>query len=294
MGAFSRSVELAKQSFRVLRQDPELMVFLVFSILATTVAMLTFAGVGFLAGGFTPEGGVTSSGLVLLFLFYFVTYGITIYFQVALVACVQHRLSGGDPNVSYGIGEANKRLGAILSWAVITAIVGMILKLLESAIRDRAGGVGHIVASIALSLVGMAWGLATFFVIPVIAADGVGGFEAVRRSAGIIKRRWGEAVIGNAGVGLVAFAAVLVGVVVLGGLAFMAIGIGGPVGTTLGVLFVVIGVTYVVIVSLVSSTLQSIYTAILHRYATVGDSSQYFSNDLIAGAFKPHQRSGWM
>ncbi len=294
MSAFSRSLELAKQSFHVLRQDPELMVFLVFSVLATLAALLTFAGIGFMSGAL-GEGGLTSSGLVLMFLFYFVTYGVTIYFQVALVTSVQHRLSGGDPTVRYGLREANKRIAAILSWAIIAAIVGMILKMLENAVRERSSGIGQIIASIGLSLVGMAWSLATFFVIPVIAAENVGGFEAVKRSAGIIKRQWGEAVIGNAGVGLIAFVIILVGGAILGGMAYIGFSMGGPLGTTMGVLFLIAAIAFVAVVSLVSSTLQAIYTTVLHRYATGGVSSEYFSSDLINGAFKRQQpSSGWM
>ena len=197
-GSIGRSWNLAKQSLGVVRKDPELMIFPIIAFIAGVVVAGILGGVGFATGAFGGSQSVSALGILFIFLFYFGTYFITIYFQVALVASVKLRLSGGNPTLGYGVREANKRLGAVLTWAVIAAIVGLLLRLLEGAARNNTRGWGRIVAQIAIGLVGMAWSLATFFVIPVIAYEGVGSFEAIKRSVGVIKRSWGEAVVGQA------------------------------------------------------------------------------------------------
>lgn len=282
---FSRSYHLTMQSVRVLRHDPELMLFPVISFIALVV------GVGLLGGlllgtGYLPVANETTfAGIVGLFLTYLVSYFIVIYFQVALVSCVQHRLDGGNPHLGYGIRSANRRLGAIFSWAVVAAIVGLLLRLLESMARRRTAGVGQIIARIAIGLVGMAWSLATFFVIPVIAAEGVGGFEAVKRSAGIIKRRWGEAVIGRAGIGLFLFLATAAVVLVLVVLGFLAASAGGTAGAGVAIaLFVMAGIAVLVMLA-AGSTLQAIYTAVVHRFAMTGEAPEGFPAAMLADTF---------
>jgi hypothetical protein len=285
--SIGRSWNLAKESLGVIRKDPELMIFPIVSFIAGVVVAGVLGTLAFFTDSFGGDSTVSALGIVLIFLFYFVTYFVTIYFQVALVAAVKLRLSGGDPTLGYGIGEANKRLGAIASWAVIAAIVGLILRLLEGAARRSRGGLGNIVAQIAIGLVGMAWSLATFFVIPVIAYEGVGGFEAIKRSAGVIKRRWGEAVVGQAGIGLIMF-----GLAILVGGVFGIIGIllltnGSTVGTVIGIAFISIAVLGVLSIVVLAATLQSIYTAALYEYATKGQAPTIFSQNALDSAFRP-------
>ena len=284
--SIERSWNLAKESLGVIRKDPELMIFPIVSFITCVVAFGTIGVLGFFTDSFGGDNTVSALGIVLIFLFYFVTYFVTIYFQVALVASVKLRLAGGNPTLGYGIGEANKRLGAIASWAVIAAIVGLILRMLEGAAR-RNRGIGGIVAQIAIGLVGMAWSLATFFVIPIIAYEGVGGFEAIKRSVGVIKRRWGEAVVGQAGIGLIMWGlAILVGAV-FGIIGILLLTSGGTVGTVIGVAFISVAVLGVLSIVVLAATLQSVYTAALYEYATKGQAPSIFSQNALDSAFKP-------
>jgi len=284
-GSIERSWNLAKESLGVIWKDPEPMIFPVVSFIAGVLVAGILGTVAFFTGVFDGEDAISPLGIVLAFLFYFVTYFITIYFQVALVAAVKLRLSGGNPNLGYGIGEANKRLGAIASWAVIAAIVGLILRMLEGAAR-RSGGLGGIVAQITIGLVGMAWSLATFFVIPVIAYEGVGGFEAIKQSVGVIKRRWGEAVVGQAGIGLIMFLLALLVGAVFGILGVFLLTTGGTVGTVAGVAFISIAIIGVLSIVVLSATLQSVYAAALYEYATKGQAPNTFSQSSLDSAFR--------
>jgi len=47
----------------------------------------------------------------------------------------------------------------------------------------------------------MAWSLVTFLAVPVIAIEGTGPFETLKRSASLFKSRWGQQITGNIAIG---------------------------------------------------------------------------------------------
>jgi hypothetical protein len=281
--AIGRSFRLIKESYRLLRQDPELIWLTVGSLVAVGLLVVFLGGFGLSVGAVdTDTETVNVSAFVLVGIGYFVASFIIIYFQVALVAAVMHRIDGGDPDLSYAISQANHRLGAIVVWSLIAATVGLILKALEGAARDSQGGVGGIVAVILVSLLGFAWSLMVFFVIPVIVAENVNGIEAIRRSTSTLKSKWGEAIIGNQGIGLIAFLAILV----LGG---VPIGLGIVALSTsviLGVSLLVTGLVIGLFVAAAGSALDSIYRAVLYEFATKNKVGT-FPRELVDSAFRP-------
>lgn len=280
---FGRSFKLIGESYRVLRKDPELIWLAVASFAAVAVIAVVFGGFGFGTGMIDPNSGTISGpGIIVLAIGYLISYFAIIYFQVALVSAVLYRMGGGDPDLRYALGEANKRLGAIFIWAAIAATVGLILRALESMASNSNNGSGNIVGSIIVSLLGFAWGLMVFFVVPVIVVEDVSGVTAIKRSATTLKRRWGEAIIGNQGVGLV----VTLAVVVAGGAAFAlgnaAMGVSAP----LGWLFMGAGAVVVLFLVAGGSALDSTYRAVLYRYATEGETGG-FSKEVLDSAFRP-------
>ena len=136
-----RSYRLAIESLRLLRKDPELMLFPVISFIASVVVAGVMGGLGFASGGL--GGDHPGLGVLFVFLFYLGAYFVTIYFQVGLVSSVQYRLTGGNPNLAYGIRAANRRLGPIISWAIIAALVGLLLRVLEEVARRNTSGWGR-------------------------------------------------------------------------------------------------------------------------------------------------------
>ena len=86
-----------------------------------------------------------------------------VYTNVAIVGCATIRLEGGDPTLKDGFRIANQNLGAIFGWAIISAIVGMIIRALKN-IRFKDFPIGRIIGSI----FGFAWTMITFFIIPVL------------------------------------------------------------------------------------------------------------------------------
>ena len=276
MGRFQRSWALTKCSFQVLRSDKELLVFpLVASIAAIMVAatiVLPMFGLGLFEN---MDGGRSFELYVWGFAFYLVQYFVIFFFNSALVGAAMIRLDGGDPTVSDGLRIARSKWKQILGYAAIAATVGLILRALE----QRAGFLGRIV----IGFIGVAWTVATFLTVPLLVARDIGPVDAVKESASLLKKTWGESLIGNGGIGLV-MSLINVALMVVGGGIVVFLVIQGL--TSLAIAAGVLVVLAVIITALVHSALSGIYSAVLYRYAVAGDAPQGFDGLLLQNAFQ--------
>jgi hypothetical protein len=265
----ARSFALVRQSYRVLMQDKELMVLpLVSGVVIAAVAASFFFGFG-LEGRIEAE---SDSVYAIVFLLYVVTYAVGIFFQAAVIAGATERLRGGDPTVGSALAAAWRRIGPILAWALVAATVGMLLQ----AVRDRAGFVGRI----AVALVGAAWSLATFFIVPVLVLENRSLGESFARSVEVLRRMWGETFVGSVTLGLAAVCAwvtlvAAVGLLGWAGLGIPALIVGAAGALTLAVLF---------------PALQGVFVASLYRFATEGEAPAGFDQRMLAEAFAPRRR----
>jgi hypothetical protein len=283
MGRFARSWELVKLCWGVLGQDKELVVFPIVSAIAVVIVTISFVAPGVFTGywsAFADDEGIPVTFWVLLVLFYLVQYLVIIFFNAALVSAALIRLKGGDPTLGDGLRGAWSHIGAILGYAAIAATVGLLLQLL----RERAGFAGAIVAALG----GMAWNIITFLVIPVLVVEEAGPVQAIKRSAGLLKKTWGEQIIGTAGIGLI-FGLVGLAIAVVG-IALGALIISAGV-TAAGVAVIALTILAVVVVAMLSATLRGIYSAALYQYAVGGDTGE-FSGEVLAGAFRPKSMRG--
>ena len=221
------------------------------------------------------DGGRNVAMYAVLFAFYVVQYFVIIFFNSALVGAALIRLRGGDPTVADGFRIAMSKLPAILGYAVISATVGMILR----AVQERLGFVGRFV----VGLIGLAWTVATFLVVPVLVNNDVGPIDAVKRSAELLKKTWGENLIGNAGIGVVFGVAIFVLAIVGGGLIVLAATSGM---TSLLIAVVVAFVVALMLLVLIQAALQGVYAAALYRYAAEGEAGGGFAHDMVADAFR--------
>ncbi len=274
--------QLARQSWQVLKLDKELLLFPMISGVACMFVMASFAIPLWMSGyvGTVTDGneeGISQInqiiGYVVLFAYYFANYFVIVFFNSALVACAIIRFKGGNPTLMDGFSAAWSRLPQIIGWALVAATVGLILKIIES----RSEKVGAIVAS----LLGMGWSAVTYFVVPVIVVESVGPIEAAKRSFQVLKRTWGEALTANFGIGIVVFLASLVAIVpIIGGAIVIGSGMVVP-----GIILIVLGVVGLMIVSLVSSAMNTIIIGALYLYAAEGTVPQQFDDDLFKRAF---------
>lgn len=292
MNAFSRSWRLVKASLSVIRADKELLLFPLISGTALFVVGLLFllpllaAGVGdavMRERGLTQSQGILTA--VLTFLMYLVNYTIIIYFNTGLVGAAMIRLRGGDPTFQDGIQVANSRMPQILGWAAVAASVGFILNALSNSARESNNLATRIGGSLVTGLLGLAWSVLTFLVVPVLVVEGLGPIEAVKRSGALLRKTWGEQIVGNFGIGMV-FGLLMLAALVVVGLPLILIGASAnsPVLLIAGI---VAAIVVMAVIGMISSAVNSIYAAALYRYAAEGEVPSFFDADMVREAFKP-------
>ena len=283
MSKLSNSWNMMKASATVLKLDPELLIFPLLSgiaavlVTATFIVPFAFVGEGFGALENLDEN-VGYVGYVVGFLYYLVLYSLVFFFNTALVGATMIRLDGGDPKISDGLNIAFKKMGAILQYAAIAATVGMLLRALE----ERAGFIGRIV----IGLIGLSWTLATFLTVPVLVTKEVSAIDAVKESADLFRRTWGEQVVANAGIGLATFIIFLA----MGLVAVPLIILTSSVSEVLVIPLVLSFAGGFLLLILVSSALKGIYSAALYRFATTGDAGEHFSAEMMQEAFREKKR----
>jgi hypothetical protein len=274
-----------RQSWSVLRHDKELMVFPILSFLACLVVLASFIVPAFVfipgVADFFAEGRnggergelqpLVYAGLLL---FYFVNYFVVVFFNTALVSCALFRFNGGNPTVADGLRAAASRLPQIAAWALLAATVGMILR----AIEEKVDFVGKLV----VSLIGLAWTVVTFLVVPVLAVEKLGPIAAVRRSTDLLRRSWGENLAGQFSLSAVGFLLGLPGILVVVLAGFLAAKTGSLVlALSIGGL----GALYLIALSIATSTIQQVFLAGLYLYAAQGKVPAGFSEDVMKSAF---------
>jgi hypothetical protein len=280
----SRSWSLAGECWDILKEDPALLIFPLLSSLAIMVVLASFAvPIGLTHHSFDAAAGDASTthtarllSYVGLYVFYVISYSIIMFFNSALIAVVLQRLDDEPASVGDGLQAALANLPAIIGYALIGAMVGTILR----AIEERVGFIGRIVTAI----IGGAWTLATAMTLPVLIAENVGPVEAISRSLDLLRRNWGENLIGNGGISI-GVAVVGIPICLVAGL-FMMFAISSK---ALGMIIMAALVLLVCVVglSLVSATLHAIYTAALYRFATGSKKNGGIGQELLAGAFQP-------
>lgn len=274
MGKFSNTWALMGESWQLLKRDKEILLFPLISGICCLVVIASFAIPIIVSGAWRPAslGTSTNSHIIYyatLFLFYFCNYFVIVFFNTAIVACAVLRMEGGDPTVSDGLRAAGARLSLIASWALIQATVGLILRVIE----DRSERLGQIIAS----LLGMAWTVTSFLVIPILVIEEKGPFAALEESASLLKKTWGEQLIGNFSFGLVFF--------LLSIPAFIVIALGFASGSGAGVVIgIILAAVYLIGLALIQSALQAIFQAAIYLYVRDGQIPQGFRAGSLANA----------
>ncbi len=282
MGKFSRSWELVKQSFTILRSDKQLMLFPVLSAVSCFVVTAAIAtGGAFLllparaaaiAAGERFNPNQSPMFLLGMFTLYVVNYFVIVFFNVALVGVANSRLMGGSWTFKDGLELAWERKGTILEWALVAATVGVLLRTLE----ERLGLIGRLI----MRIIGIAWALACYFVVPVLAFEDLTPIDALKRSSKLFRDTWGEKVIGGFSLGMVSLVLMLPGI----GLPIAAAFLAGINGMMVGLILMVL---YFLVLSVFMSAVGGIFNAALYRYACFKQVPPAFSEELIASAWAP-------
>ncbi len=248
-GSISRSFKLMGASWTIMGRDPKLLLLPLASLIVTAVVTAVFWVAGIV--DFTMAHS-NLRNILGLYALYAVVAFVGICANSVIVAVAMERLDGREATLRDGWAIVRGRMGSVVRWALVSATVGIVLRL----IQERTGLVG----AIATWIGNLAWSLATFFVVPVLLFEPVDVRGAIKRSARVFKDRWGEQVTAQlvigTGVGLLLIPGALIGLVIAVTLSPIA---GGA--------FVVLSFLAVVVIS---STLNEIFTAALYRYAVSG------------------------
>src|SRR3989338_1515753 len=211
--AFSRSWEITKLTFHVIRQDKELLLFPIlagiFSIIFLLALLFPTLVVSFLNTGRAEWG---FSVLALLFIAYLGLAFIATFFNVCVVYTTKRRLEKGNATFGESMRFALSKIHLILSWSLLAAIVGLLLRMLENMAQRSRGG--NALMRFLVGGLGMAWGIITLFVVPSMVYYNLGPIEAIKKSAQVLKKAWGESLIRYIGLGLAQMAFLIAGILV--------------------------------------------------------------------------------
>jgi hypothetical protein len=237
-------------SWDVLRKDKGLVLFPLFSSICCLIVFASFC-----VPLYTYQHAHDPLFYVVLFCFYFANYFVITFFNTGIVACAVSRMAGGDPTMMGGLREAFKRIHLIAGWALVSATVGLALRL----IAERSRLVGRIVTAI----LGGAWSIMTYLVVPVLVVEDKGPIEAFKESTRLLTQTWGTRLLGSFSFGIIFMLLSLPAFLLMAGAVFMGASFHSPY-----LMFVLIGcgVVYLILLALIQSALQSIYQAAVYMF----------------------------
>jgi len=274
-GRISRGWRLFKATFGILKAEKSLVLFPVISAVLSLIVLGVFIFPALTifnsTGADIDTWGATQWAMwvAFLFVFYFITYLITIFFKSAVISNATEVMNGNDPTIGQGISVPASHIGKLAVWALIQATIGLILSMIRS--RD------NLIATLLSSILAAAWELVTFFVIPVLIFEKQGVPGSIKESWNLFKKTWGETVVSGFSFIILYIPAFILFFLAMG--TFM-IGMGSVTIAAFGLALMVFVATGVL-----ASTLHGILVALLYNYAKTGEIPDMIDHDLIENAF---------
>lgn len=262
---------IAMNSFKVLKENKQLIIFPILSGISILLIMGSFFTAALASAGWDFDNlSIAEEGspvyYLILFAFYIVNYFVVVFFNMALIHCTRLYFHGEEVTVRKGLQFSASRIGAIFSWAFFAATIGLLLR----TIQENVGMFGKIITG----LVGIVWSIATFFVVPIIAYENAGPLEAVKRSSSLMKQKWGESLGANFSFGLIQF----LGMIVVGLPLYF---IGAMFNPIAGIGLAIVGVFTVI--SIISAA-QTIFVSAVYHNIT-GDPVKHFNQQMVDQLF---------
>jgi len=301
MNKFERSWLLLKSSLSIIGRNKQLLVFPLVTFICTAAIVLFFLGPPILRPTGNPytsaehwktishslftetgDGGrahfsLTRGAMVYAGFLYFIAMFIGTFFNVAFYHEILAALTGQPVSLGRGLKFAFSKLGSIFMWTLFAGLVGLIIKIIE----ERLDWVGQIIGR----LVGLAWSVAAVFAIPIIVREerNANPLAVLQKSAGVLKRTWGEALIGYAGLSIAN------SLVALGSLICLAGTIAISIVLHIYWLIVIAAIVWLCamfIWSYVAGVASNVYRGALYLYAAEGVVAAPYSQDTLDMAWK--------
>jgi hypothetical protein len=273
----SNGWKITMSSFSVLRKNKQLIVFPILSgisllLIMASVIVPIMAAAGWETDNIAIDFNNDVVYYLYVFLFYLVNYFVVVFFNMALIHCTKLYLAGEEVTVAAGLKFSLSRIGIIFSWAIFAATVGTILRI----IQENSGWLGKIISG----FIGIVWGIATFFVVPVIAYENLGPLQAVKRSTQLMKEKWGESLTSTFSLALIQFVGILLAIIPA---ALIANYVDPFIGIALGVMLVLF-------VMMLISAAETIFISLVYQNVK-GDVQEHFNQQLVDGLFEKKARS---
>ncbi len=273
-GRIKQGWQLTKKAWSVVRSQPQLAKLPLTGGILALVAAIVLAVPGILLIG-SDADATRAVGYVLIALGAYASSFLIIYYNVILAAAANDALEGREPDLVAARTVARNRVPTIAGWALVSALISLVLAVL----RDRGGLPGRIAASLGAAL----WGLVTFLVIPVLALEGIGPVEAIKRSSTLVRQRWGQQVTGNFVIGGISGIATLIGVVMAGvGVALVAAG--STAGVAGGALLVIVGVVVAIGAAVFGGATRGVFGVALYHFCADDRAVGPFSTQDLASS----------
>ena len=269
---FVAGFRLARDCWKILCADLSLLLLPLFSGIACILVMLSFIAPSSLDQEGILAGIVRLAKLIdvetnddtwkswgTIFLFYFCLNFVIFYFNAALVHCCLFRLRGSPVNLFHGLLAATRRLPQLLAWSLVSATVGLVIRVIEKAGRNQ----GQYGKYFLVQIFGVLWSVATYFIVPVLVIEGLGPWKALKRSVKVLSRTWGDGIGGRIGIDVFIFP------IWLAGFALVSFGVHAGVTTTnAGPVLLGVGMLWLVVTALIHSTLDTVLLSALYLYST--------------------------
>jgi hypothetical protein len=263
MGVFSRSWEISKTSFGIMKKEKELFVFPILSIIFSALFLIAIAIPFVLSSGL--DNGLTVIHYVMIFVVYFGLAFVATFFNVCVVYTAKRAFANEEATFGNTIGYAFSKIHLIFLWSVVLATVGIILNLIEAGARKTKGG-GRFALMALKSVLGFAWGLITMFVVPAMVYDDLIPFAAIKKSAGVLRKTWGESLVKGISIGIFTFLFIILGAIVIIPIIIFTLG----VSWILTLVLILVLIIYIFAVIMIFSVFEKIFDTALYVYAEKG------------------------
>lgn len=276
------SATLTQQSITIVQQKKNLLIFpTVSTILMIATFFIGFTPLFHIEAAAWADGGHVSGKTYVIFiailLAVFLVVGlITLLFNAALTVCALKHIRQEPYSISLGFKTMLVLFGKILMIKIFYDGIAVIVKMMRYWVDDWSK------STLSMNLVsGLPWNDAVLLIVPVLVSENTPFLQTLKRSAQLVKNKWGSDVTLRSGlfsrvlslVGLLSLAPVIVGVI-----------IGGNTAITIGITITII---LTIAKTIIHSTTQVILSCALYLYATDVDTSHFFDAELLKKAFRP-------
>ncbi len=269
---------LTKACFKVLKEDKEILAFPILStIFAVLLTLILLFPMGILAMISDINGGLNL--LFYLFIFgYLVILGlVSLFFKAAIITSATIRFTGENPSFSDGLKQPSKKIFKLMVWAVILVLANMFFSAIRGKKQNQSAPIAF-ARGAAAEVAETAWNLLTYFVIPIILFEELGIWDSIKESTSLFKKTWGENITAQFSVGGILFLIALVP-----GIIAILLIFSGTAPLILSGVLLFLGM--VIIIGILSTSLNGILVAALYSYARKNKVPPVFGKELVSGMF---------